>query len=368
MKVLHINLNYYESSIYDQLSKSLLKQNCNVKVFYPTTITKNNNEGSPYLDQLPILNKYDRFFFKNRNEKINKYLDNNYQLNDYKILHAHSLFSNGYVAYTINKKYNIPYVVAVRDTDINHFFKKRLLLRKTGIKILEEASKIILLSKPYKEQLVGKYIPEKKRKLIESKIEIIPNGIDNFWHKNLNKNKNLNELQKQIDILSVGKITKRKNIPTSVEACKILMKSGYNVKLTVIGDVEDEQILRKIIKNKFVEYIPRISKQELIRYYRSSHIFLMPSLTETFGLVYAEAMSQGLPVLYSKGQGFDQQFNDGVVGYAVNKRSPKDIAKKILLILENYKEMTENCVQLVEKFHWDKIAKDYVDLYKNIIR
>lgn len=40
----------------------------------------------------------------------------------------------------------------------------------------------------------------------------------------------------------------------------------------------------------------------------------MPSHKETFGLVYAEAMSQGLPIIYTKNQGFDGQFPDGYVG------------------------------------------------------
>ena len=40
--------------------------------------------------------------------------------------------------------------------------------------------------------------------------------------------------------------------------------------------------------------------------------FCLPSHAETFGLVYVEAMSQGLPIIY-EGQGFDKQFQDGEV-------------------------------------------------------
>ena len=47
----------------------------------------------------------------------------------------------------------------------------------------------------------------------------------------------------------------------------------------------------------------------------------MTSLGESFGLTYAEAMSQGVPVIYSKGQGFDGQFKEGVVGYHVDPLS-----------------------------------------------
>ena len=61
----------------------------------------------------------------------------------------------------------------------------------------------------------------------------------------------------------------------------------------------------------------------------------MPSYTESFGLVYAEAMSQKLPVIYSKGQGFDGQFEEGLVGYHVSPYDVKDIANGILKALEN---------------------------------
>lgn len=56
----------------------------------------------------------------------------------------------------------------------------------------------------------------------------------------------------------------------------------------------------------------------------------MPSFTESFGLVYAEAMSQGLPVIYSKGQGFDGQFAEGVVGYHVDAHDPEELCENII--------------------------------------
>ncbi len=89
----------------------------------------------------------------------------------------------------------------------------------------------------------------------------------------------------------------------------------------------------------------------------------MPSITETFGLVYAEAMSQGLPVIYSKGQGFDQQFDNGQVGYAVNCFDINEISCRIQDILSNYNSISSNCLKNVSKFNWKKIIGDYVILY-----
>jgi glycosyltransferase involved in cell wall biosynthesis len=93
----------------------------------------------------------------------------------------------------------------------------------------------------------------------------------------------------------------------------------------------------------------------------------MPSLTETFGLVYAEAMSQGLPVIYTRGQGFDGQFKEGEVGYSVNSSDIHEIVKKIISIIENYSEISKRCVKLVDKFNWNEITNNYNEIYKDIL-
>ena len=95
----------------------------------------------------------------------------------------------------------------------------------------------------------------------------------------------------------------------------------------------------------------------------NSDIFIMPSILETFGLVYAEAMSQGLPIIYSTGQGFDGQFKNGVAGYAVNCFDYRDISHKIVDLYKNYQQFSERCVSLVDKFNWLPIANAYKRIY-----
>lgn len=365
MSVLHINSNYEKSSLYSALSESLLNQGCNIKTIYPVAknYKRNNLENHVHLGK--ILNKYDRYLFKYRARKILRYIEKNIDFNKYLLTHAHSLFSNGYISYLLKKKYNIPYIVAVRNTDLNRYFKKIFFLRSLGVDILKEASTIVLLSQPYKELLLENYIPFKYKDIIERKIKIIPNGIDEFWHKNVFEKKR-KKPKSRVNILSVGTINENKNIFTSIKAAEILINQGKDVQLNVIGAVRDQDVLDRIKKSCFVNYQQPIAKERLIEFYRGSDLFLMPSITETFGLVYAEAMSQGLPVLYSKGQGFDEQFPDGTVGYAVEKMDPVDIANKISLTLDNYHYISKNCIDLVERFDWERISKKYINIYKDI--
>ena len=93
---------------------------------------------------------------------------------------------------------------------------------------------------------------------------------------------------------------------------------------------------------------------------------MMPSHTETFGLVYAEAMSQGLPVIYTKGQGFDGQFPEGLVGYHVDDQSAEDVADGILKVINEYGEISTRCIDNVEKFRWMTICKTYQSVYGKV--
>lgn len=117
---------------------------------------------------------------------------------------------------------------------------------------------------------------------------------------------------------------------------------------------------------KVIVYVGVQSEDQLRNLFLASTIFVMPSFHETFGLVYAEAMSQGLPVIYTQGQGFDRQFDEGVVGYHVDANNPKDIADKVLKILNNFKQISENCTTQCHKFDWGNIASQYYEIYEQI--
>src|SRR5699024_6974391 len=235
--------------------------------------------------------------------------------------------------YLLNKQYGIPYIVAVRGfTDIDGFFKKRINLRKRGRQILKHADKIVFLSETNRQELLNKYIKNKifKKEIME-KSKIIPNGIDAEYFENKGEPKKL-DLSQPIKFIQVGQIRERKNGLSSIEAIKQFMKkTELDAQLLFVGKIVEKGYAEKLKKEGegFVTYHSPVEVEDLIEIYRRSDIFIMPSFSETFGLVYPEAMSQGLPVLYTKGQGFDGQYEDGYVGYPVCANEPKDIAEKI---------------------------------------
>lgn len=365
MKVLHINYNYLGTALHDIMISHMNSKLPDNMVFAPSwrdsdkTFAKN-------VRVVKCFKKYDRALFHVKQSKIINAAERCIDVSKFDFIHAYTLFTDGNCAYKLSQKYHIPYAVAVRDTDVNSFFKWMIHLRKLGIKILNNASVVFFLSTTYRDYVLEHYIPQEYHESILKKSHIVPNGIDDFWLNNIGKSRDLSD-PKTIRVIYAGRINKRKNLMKTVAAIKLLISQGYNVSYDVVGKIEDQELYEKIIGEQFVTYHKPCSKEGLIQLYRKADIFVMPSLTETFGLVYAEAMSQGLPVLYSKGQGFDGQFEEGVVGFSVDKNDSNDISRKIIQLTEYYSEISRNCIEKVVKFNWNTIIDSYIDIYRNII-
>ena len=99
-------------------------------------------------------------------------------------------------------------------------------------------------------------------------------------------------------------------------------------------------------------------------FYESCHLFLLPSRAETFGMVYLEAMSRGLPVLYTRGQGFDGQFPEGEAGFAVDPGDPRGIARAALAALEGYEARSARCIQLASSLCWGNVVERVAECYR----
>lgn len=363
MRVLHINRNYLGTALHQTMMEHLDKFEVDNSVFVPVcknvpaVINPNANVCAA-----TCLNSIDRFFFSLKQFKIICAIEKNFDVSKFDIIHAYTLFTDGNAAMKLAKKYHKPYIVAVRNTDVNVFFAKLFYLRHRGIEIMRNAKKIIFLSEAYRKIVFEKYVPQKYRDELLAKTDIIPNGINDFWFENTPENKN-KTLGDPIKLIYAGAINKNKNITSIQKAMEILRNEGVNTVLTVIGKVEDEKELSVIKKDSYTTYFPAMPKESLIKHYRKNDIFIMPSFTETFGLVYAEALSQGLPVVYSKGQGFDGQFEEGYVGYHCDAYDVKSIAESIKMVENEYENIQVNCSNALRKFRWTEICKKYLAVY-----
>ena len=288
---------------------------------------------------------------------------------DYSLIHSHFLFSDGAVALRFNKTFGLPYVVAVRNTDVNIFLKYRPDLRSICYEILRKASVIIFISPCYREQLFKK-IPPQVVQQIDQKTHVVPNGISTFWLQDT-----FSPAPRPgtvLRLLYVGDFSRNKNVPNTIRAADIV-REKMEVQLTLVGGGRggSADVLSMLDSGRYpwIDYRGRIDdKGELAAVYRAHDIFVMPSFKETFGVVYIEALSQGLPIVHSEKQGVDGYFKSGTVAEAAKPGDPQDIAQKIALLAGRLDEVRSLCHEQARRFDWNRVAATYLNIYRAAMR
>ena len=384
LSILHVCGYFQTSTLYHFLFEKLhqsfaVKQQVFTVVQERAYVAINPDLQVPYkLRVYGTLKQLHRMFYGFKVRSVyNSFLASDLLSNKTDLLHAHTLFSDGAVARRVSLKTGIPYVVAIRNTDLNVFLRYKPYLWFLAQRILLDSQAIICISPAMKVAITARFPnPE-----LLKKIQVIPNGISDYWHDHralgsefINREVNSNKFKSKGDkafykALFVGRINENKNLANLIKSLSKVRDDGYEVTLDIFGNKEHSSVeLDKALKLPFVKVYPYVTNtSDLLKVFRQADLFVMPSIFETFGLVYAEALSQGLPVLFSKKQGFDGWFPDGFCGVAVNPHSVPDIAEGIKKILQNYSTMQINTIDCSKQFNWRTVAQDYYDVYQRSI-
>jgi glycosyltransferase involved in cell wall biosynthesis len=370
VRILHICI-YFRNPMFMGLMKGQEEVGTEKRVFYYETRKIGLKEFNlPYVDSLSSNVSYlpSPFLRFARLNIVKKKMIDLYK-NDhiFDCIHAHTIIADGYLALAAYKQWGIPYVLTVRDSDFN--FKPYWSLRgyrKIVSQILYNAKKLIFLSETSKISFLNRLTEQEREKLSDTEMFVIPNGIDDFWHQNEFDRTTVEAInKKEWNIITVGKLCKRKNQVICCEAIKRLKEEGYHINYEIVGKPEDKKIHDEILSYEFVDYKEHMDKEKLILEYRNNDIFLLASTNETFGLVYAEALSQGLPVIYTRGQGFDGQFPEGYIGYSTNSTEVNEIVDSIRKAINNYSSILQNTVGASSKFNWFSVAKEFAEVYES---
>ena len=255
-------------------------------------------------------------------------------------------------------KLGFPFVAGVHNSDLEvltsplykFHFKKRLK------KALYNAKAIACRSYVLKDKLLKIY-PD-----FENKTFVAPSGID----ENII---NFSVLQpfnhSTTKILTCANLIKRKNIDKLILACKNLK----DVKLTVIGDGKEKKYLEKLDKN--VKFTGWLTKEKVYEKMRENDIFILPSVNETFGMVYLEAMSQGCITVCTKDDGISGIIKDKENGF-LTETYVENIKKTILRIKnltpENIETIRQNSIKTVKEYTSEKVAENYLQQIFKILQ
>ena len=220
-------------------------------------------------------------------------------------------------------KFGLPFVAGIHNSDIevltNQLYKIHFKPRLE--KALKNAKAIACRSFVLQDKLLKLY-PE-----FEKKTFVALSGIDEKLLDETNHSLFTTHYS-SIKIITCAHFKKRKNIDKVIKACKRL--EGFE--LTVIGDGKERKNLEKIDKN--VIFTGRLPHDEVLVKMRESDVFVLPSVGETFGMVYLEAMASGCITVCTKGDGIDGIIKNGENGFLVAPNSNN--VKDTLLNIKNF--------------------------------
>lgn len=377
MKVLHISNGYADSKVHSNLTRALDDFGVEQTVYCPVRekrlLGKNRFEGKniDFVYSYCIKSWY-KYVYHFKRWMLYRDMKRKVDLRQFDAVYAPTFFSDGGLALKVKKEYEIPYIVAIRNTDINFYIKKLKHTYKTGREIALNASKIVFISKGEMKEFVESKFTKPIYDKIKEKIVFQPNGIEDYWHQHI-----VHSQHEGHDILYVGDFSPNKNITRLSEAVmQVRLEKGYeDARLIIVGGEKfgktrkNDENVRQLINNHLDAIIALgeiYDKDKLAEVMKTSALFAMPSIHETFGLVYIEALSQNLPVIYSKGQGIDGIF-DNSVGISVDALSVEEIKNAILKILNNQEFYSNKNVDF-KLFKWEEIGYNYLMALKQIIK
>lgn len=172
-------------------------------------------------------------------------------------------------------------------------------------------------------------------------------------------------------VFSCGRIIPDKKYEWLIETISFLKNKRP---LYIAGSIENsyKKKLENLAKknNVKLKFLGRLVTEELLKYYASAEVFAFPAPKEDFGLVPAESLACGTPVVvWGDGAGPTEQVIDGITGYLAKPYDIKDFAKKIDLCIEK-KLKSKNKKKIIDsakKFKYGSIKKDFISQIKKLV-
>jgi len=224
----------------------------------------------------------------------------------------------------------------------------------------EKADKIIAVSNYTKNKIVEGY------GISKDKIEVVHNAIEFNGEKKNKKSK-----RKKI-ILFFGRLSLHKGPDYFIRAAKKVLDYKKDVLFVMAGSGE---LLPEMIDlscnlgiGDKILFTGRLKEDEVEKIYEIADLYVLPSVSEPFGITVLEAASNGIPVIISKNCGVKEILNNCL---EVDFWDVDEIANKMISVLEYEParmEITENAYRDLEKISWKKQASHVLNIYNSLLR
>jgi glycosyltransferase involved in cell wall biosynthesis len=280
----------------------------------------------------------------------------------YDIIHAHDwlTFPAGIQAKKASGK---PLIVHVHATEFDRcgekYNEKVFEIERMG---MESADKVITVSDFTRNIVINKY------KIDPSKVVTIHNGVEPVGKEFLNCSPDIPMNDHVVTFL--GRITKQKGPEYFVQAAFKVLQKMDNVRFVMAGsgDLQDSMVkfvARLKIADKF-HFTGFLKGEDVFRMYAKSDLYVMPSVSEPFGISPLEAMQCNVPVIISKQSGVSEVLKNVIKVDYWDIDSMADAIYGVLNYKSLGKMMKKGGMKEIGNLNWDKAASKIKNIYDGV--
>lgn len=284
---------------------------------------------------------------------------------EFDLIHAHTAVPDGAAVVRTARRLGYPLIITIHGQDIHETIFSSARARREVRSVLSAADRVIFVSRSLckqAEEQLG-YLPNAM---------VIHNGADT---STVAMTPRTDKPKHTSSILTVASLTKCKGVDIAIRAVTELVKAGYPIRYFIVGDGPERKSLQELARglgiDNCTEFLGEEPHDDVLRLMVSCDIFCLPSYREGFGIVYAEAMALGKPVIGCKGQGIADFVENGNTGFLVEPRCSRDLTRVLRWLLDHPDEARKigRRAQMLasKKLTWEANARRILQVYREVI-
>jgi glycosyltransferase involved in cell wall biosynthesis len=213
---------------------------------------------------------------------------------------------------------------------------------------------------------------------VTTPITAIPTGVDpaKFAHGDGSAVRERLDISEDVFLIGhVGRLAPEKNLLFLADGVTQFLQEEPNAHFLIVGDGDSADEMRAMFTEAGVDdrtHLVGVKQgQELVNHYHAMHVFVFASTTETQGMVLAEAMAAGVPVLALDAPGAREIVRDGLNGFLLKSEKASDIGAALSKIYAlshmTYAAWRRNALKTAQGFSRERTVEQVLQLYEHLL-